>query len=118
VSVRDVMAAAIWLYEREIAGAPLPHPSWETFKANDPETASIYETHAASVDTALRAAGYAVVPVGQTCPFDRIDHGGLAPEDPCPVCGDIGTPATDDQPSRCISGQARAMIAAAQEPGP
>lgn len=60
MSVRDVIAAAIWLYEREIAGAPLPHPSWETFKENDPETAMVYETHAASVDAALRAAGYVV----------------------------------------------------------
>lgn len=66
MSARDVMAEAIWLYEREIAGAPLPHPSWATFKANDPETAMIYETHAGSVDAALRAAGYAVVPVDAT----------------------------------------------------
>lgn len=66
MSARDVMAEAIWLYEREIAGAPLPHPSWATFKANDPETAMIYETHAGSVDAALRAAGYAVVPVEPT----------------------------------------------------
>lgn len=66
MSARDVMAEAIWLYEREIAGAPLPHPSWATFKANDPETAMIYETHAGSVDAALRAAGYAVMPVEAT----------------------------------------------------
>jgi len=94
VSVRDVIAALA--YQHGVDGMPF----------------------ATDILAALRAAGYAVVPVGQTCPFDRIDHGGLAPEDPCPVCGDIGTPATDDQPSRCISGQARAMIAAAQEPGP
>lgn len=56
---------------------------------------------------ALSAAGYAVVPVGSTCPFDRIDHGGLEPEDPCPVCGDLGTfgPDGEDPPSRCISGK-------------
>ena len=38
------------------------------------------------------------------CPFDRPDHGGLLPEDPCPICGDLGTLDTVEQLSRCVSG--------------
>ena len=62
MSARDVLAASLWLIDREIAGAPLPHPSWETFRENDPETAMIYETQAGCHLSALSAAGYAVVP--------------------------------------------------------
>lgn len=60
MSARDVLAASLWLIDREIAGAPLPHPSWETFRENDPETAMIYETQAGCHLAALSAAGYAV----------------------------------------------------------
>lgn len=62
VSARDVLAASLWLIDREIAGAPLPHPSWETFRENDPETAMIYETQAGCHLAALAAAGWVVVP--------------------------------------------------------
>jgi hypothetical protein len=36
-----------------------------------------------------------------TCPFDNRDHG-LQPEDPCPVCGDMGI---SDAPwtGKCVS---------------
>ena len=63
------------------------------------------ERMAVLILAALRAAGYAIVSVGSQCPFDRIDHGGLLPEDPCPICGDLGTfsPTGKDEPSRCIS---------------
>lgn len=60
MSARDLLAASLWLIDREIAGAPLPHPSWETFRENDPETAMIYETQAGCHLAALSAAGYAV----------------------------------------------------------
>lgn len=66
VGARDVLAASLWLIDREIAGAPLPHPSWETFRENDPETAMIYETQAGCHIAALSAAGWAVVPVEPT----------------------------------------------------
>lgn len=36
---------------------------------------------------------------GDECPFDREDHGGLAPEDHCPVCGEDGF----NVPENCIS---------------
>lgn len=62
MSARDVLAASLWLIDREIAGAPLPHPSWQTFRENDPETAMIYETQAGCHIVALSSAGYAVVP--------------------------------------------------------
>ena len=109
MSARDVMAEAIWLYEREIAGAPLPHPSWATFKANDPETAMIYETHAGSVDAALRAAGYAVVPVETN---QAMCHAGIrALADGGWRVGD-----NDDEDDGCACRAYRAMIAAAGEP--
>lgn len=60
MSARDVLAASLWLIDREIAGAPLPHPSWETFRENDPETAMIYETQAGCHLAALSAAGLVV----------------------------------------------------------
>lgn len=60
MSARDVLAASLWLIDREIAGAPLPHPSWETFRENDPETAMIYETQAGCHLAALSAAGWVV----------------------------------------------------------
>ena len=104
MSVRDVMAEAIWLYEREIAGAPLPHPSWATFKANDPETAMIYETHAGSVDAALRAAGYAVVPVEAT--------EAMLP-DAWRMVRQCGGQGVDHD---CLRAIYRAMIAATKEP--
>lgn len=107
MSARDVMAEAIWLYEREIAGAPLPHPSWATFKANDPETAMIYETHAGSVDAALRAAGYAVVPVAQLEELaDSLST--------CIVDKDLSPEATKRELESVE--RLRAMIAAAGEP--
>ena len=62
MSARDVLAASLWLIDREIAGAPLPHPAWETFRENDPETAMIYETQAGCHLAALSAAGWVVVP--------------------------------------------------------
>lgn len=66
VGARDVLAASLWLIDREIAGAPLPHPSWETFRENDPETAMIYETQAGCHIAALSAAGWVIVPVEPT----------------------------------------------------
>lgn len=66
MSARDVLAASLWLIDREIAGAPLPHPSWQTFRENDPETAMIYETQAGCHIAALSSAGYAVVPTEPT----------------------------------------------------
>lgn len=60
MSARDVLAASLWLIDREIAGAPLPHPSWETFRENDPETAMIYETQAGCHLATLSAAGLVV----------------------------------------------------------
>lgn len=36
------------------------------------------------------------------CPFDRVENN-LEPEDPCPVCGDLGTFVDDAPPSRCVS---------------
>jgi hypothetical protein len=36
------------------------------------------------------------------CPFDRDDHG-FKPEDPCPVCGDLGTFDDREPVSRCIA---------------
>jgi hypothetical protein len=66
MSALETLAEAAWLIDREIAGAPLPHPSWTTFKTNDPETAAIYQSQAASYLSALAAAGYAVVPVEPT----------------------------------------------------
>ena len=60
MSALQTLAAAVWLLDREIAGAPLPHPSWETFCANDPETAAIYETQATCYLAGLSAAGYVV----------------------------------------------------------
>lgn len=38
---------------------------------------------------------------GQACPFELADPG-IRPEDPCPVCGDLGTWASVDEPSRCV----------------
>lgn len=35
------------------------------------------------------------------CPFEG-DHD-LGPEDPCPVCGDLGTFEAADRPSNCVS---------------
>jgi hypothetical protein len=37
-----------------------------------------------------------------TCPFDRTHHG-LQPEDPCPVCGDLGTFDDREPVSRCVA---------------
>ena len=40
------------------------------------------------------------------CPFDRLDHAGLGEDDPCPVCGDLGTPSGHDElgsRGRCVS---------------
>lgn len=41
-----------------------------------------------------------------SCPFDRADHSGLTEEDPCPVCGALGTSsnsATLGKVSGCVS---------------
>lgn len=41
-----------------------------------------------------------------SCPFDRLDHGGLSEEDPCPVCGELGTRSGHDEPGSrggCVS---------------
>ncbi|CAB4147949.1 hypothetical protein UFOVP504_55 [uncultured Caudovirales phage] len=56
----DVLSEAAWRVDWEIAGAPQPMPSWATYKDNDPETAAIYETQAASYLAALRAAGFVI----------------------------------------------------------
>jgi hypothetical protein len=61
MSAQDVIAAAIWLYEREIAG--MPPADWAEWSRDDPETAAIYACHAGSVLAGLRAAKMAVVPV-------------------------------------------------------
>jgi hypothetical protein len=51
---------------------------------------------------ALRDAGWTCIPpVAAMCPFGRDDHG-LAPEDPCPVCGDLGTFDEVGEVSRCV----------------
>lgn len=74
MSARDVLAEAVWLLDREIAGAPLPPPAWTTFKENDPEVAMVYETQAGCYLSALTAAGYAVEQGWQpieTAPKDR-----------------------------------------------
>ena len=53
------------------------------------------------VISALEAGGWRVVPIGRRCPWGNgmptPDYG---PEDPCPVCGDLGT--FNDAPSKCI----------------
>jgi len=47
--------------------------------------------------------GYAVVKAGAKCPFsDGAAPNDLRPEDPCPICGDLGTLEAQDRPSRCI----------------
>lgn len=41
-----------------------------------------------------------------SCPFDRLDHGGLGEEDPCPVCGELGTRSGNNEPGSrggCVS---------------
>lgn len=58
VGAQDVIAAAIWQYELEIAGAPAQ--VWQTWSQSDPETAAIYQTHAGCVLAALSAAGLVV----------------------------------------------------------
>lgn len=76
-SARDVLAASLWLLDREIAGAPLPAPSWDTYLENDPETAAIYETQAGCHLAALSAAGLVVVPKEPTdemCEAARARH--------------------------------------------
>jgi hypothetical protein len=60
MSARDVLAEAVWRVDWEIAGGPQPMPSWETFTKNDPETAAIYQSQAASCISALTTAGYVV----------------------------------------------------------
>ena len=53
-----------------------------------------------------RAAAEARAVRQQPCPFDSPDNGGLLPEDPCPVCGDLGTFDTEE-PSHCITAKYR-----------
>lgn len=41
-----------------------------------------------------------------SCPFDSLDHSGFSEEDPCPVCGELGTRAGNDEPGSrggCVS---------------
>lgn len=41
-----------------------------------------------------------------SCPFDRADHSGLSEEDPCPVCGALGTSSSSDplgKVGNCVS---------------
>ena len=45
--------------------------------------------------------------LSSACPFDRAANN-LEPEDPCPVCGDLGTFTDDAPPSRCITRHTRA----------
>ena len=59
---RDLLAAAAWQVDCDIAGAPEPRPTWEQFRALDPETAAIYVTQSGCYLSALTAAGYVVVP--------------------------------------------------------
>jgi hypothetical protein len=59
---RDVLTAATWQVDCDIAGAPEPRPTWEQFRELDPETAAIYITQAGCYLSALHAAGYVVVP--------------------------------------------------------
>ncbi len=77
---RDVIAAAIWRYEREIAG--LPRKQWRWWSRENPESAAIYQTHAGCVLAALDAAGLSVVPREATramifAPLDRNYGDGL-----------------------------------------
>lgn len=42
--------------------------------------------------------------VVRECPFDQgPETHDLGPNDPCPVCGDLGTMESLDEPSHCIS---------------
>lgn len=114
VSARDVIAEAIWLYEREIAGAPLPYPAWATFRANDPETAAIYETHAGCILSALAAAGFAVVPVSLVAELADDVEARVMRE----YSDDVMTRVNALRRARDLEivNTARAMIAAAKEP--
>lgn len=61
-----------------------------------------------SVDAARAALAAAEARAArqQPCPFDSPDNGGLLPEDPCPVCGDLGTFDTEE-PSHCVTAKYR-----------
>lgn len=64
MSARDVLARAAWQVDRDLCGAP--PDNWETFKADDPETAAIYETQAGAYLSAIHAAGLVVEQGWQT----------------------------------------------------
>lgn len=79
---RDVLAAAAWEVDGDIAGAPEPRPTWDQFRALDPETAAIYITQAGCYLSALTAAGYVVVPREPTeamCDAGWIDKEDVSP---------------------------------------
>jgi hypothetical protein len=59
-------------------------------------------THREAVMKALDEAGYSIVRHGAKCPFDSSERNDLRPDDPCPICGDLGTLESTEQPSRCI----------------
>lgn len=69
-----------------------------------PTQVGIMTMTADDMAVALREAGWTCIPpVAPACQFDRGDHG-LSPEDPCPVCGDMGTSDFEEEPvSRCVS---------------
>lgn len=52
---------------------------------------------------ALSAGGFAIVKQGTKCPFAKgLPDPGLSPQDPCPICGDLGTFDQPSAPSKCI----------------
>lgn len=60
------------------------------------------DMEAASLELALDEAGFLLIKRGTKCPFDKDQPDpGLSSEDPCPICGDLGT-LDQDRPSRCI----------------
>lgn len=65
--------------------------------------AAIGHDQTMKVKEALRVAGYTIYKEGTQCPFGKNKPDpGLRPEDPCPVCGDLGTFDATDQPIKCI----------------
>lgn len=66
MSARDVLAKAIYdndcLIAAKIADDGMPLVSWEQFKRDNPESAAVTTTFAGVYLSALRAAGWEVVP--------------------------------------------------------
>lgn len=112
MSARDVIAAAVWLLDREIAGEPLPAPAWATYKDNDPETAAIYETQAGVYLSALSAAGFVVVPAALMRELADDLAGHIAAH----YGGSVGYPSMDLKRNRDMEpvNRARATLAAAE----